>query len=645
MRVGHDRSQRSVTRAIHAPRIPSLRISFADHAKMCWLIAMRIKFPESPWIPLFAVLAALAIASPILAQGAADNLRQADADYREGVAALNRNDLRTAQSKFEQVIRLAPAAEQGHSALGAVLEREGQMAAAIDEFQKALNSRPGDAAARLSLAGAYERTGAAAKAVPLYAEAVAAARAQKQPVAAGVLASYARVLAATGQPAAAIARMTEAVAEQARNPQLRDDLGSLYAQAQDWTHAEQEFAEAIRLKPDLAAAHLHLGFVLQAEQKGDAVQQWLQACKLAPGDAKIALAAGKAVADAGQDDQALPILERAHELEPRSTAAAYQLALVLQRGNRVDEAIKLLKSVVQAEPDNSDALVNLGLALSQAHQARDAVPFLQRAIALKPADTTAHQDLAAAYLQGNETADAIVELQAALQLSPDSPQLHYNLGAAYKLQDDAAHAIPELEMAAKLDPSRYEPNYVLGVLYMQDARYEEAASRLEASLKLHPGNGDGWAMLGSVYNKLDRLPEAVNALQEAIRQLPDEADPHLTLAAVLTRQKQTAEAAEERKTAASLMRAHMNYQRAEVATNSGKSLLKDGKLDDAVVEFRNAISFDPAYAEAHAELAGALQKQGMTAEAAAERACATALVSSAPESQHAQGVPAACAKQ
>jgi len=152
-------------------------------------------------------------------------------------------------------------------------------------------------------------------------------------------------------------------------------------------------------------------------------------------------------------------------------------------------------------------------------------------------------------------------------------------------------------------------------------------------------------MLGSVYNKLDRLPEAVNALQEAIRQLPDEADPHLTLAAVLTRQKQTAEAAEERKTAASLMRAHMNYQRAEVATNSGKSLLKDGKLDDAVVEFRNAISFDPAYAEAHAELAGALQKQGMTAEAAAERACATALVSSAPESQHAQGVPAACAKQ
>jgi cytochrome c-type biogenesis protein CcmH/NrfG len=202
-----------------------------------------------------------------------------------------------------------------------------------------------------------------------------------------------------------------------------------------------------------------------------------------------------------------------------------------------------------------------------------------------------------------------VELEAALKLSPDSPQLHYNLGAAYKIQDDAAHAIPELEAAAKLDPTAYEPQYLLGVLAMQQARYENAATRLEASLKLHPQNGDGWATLGSVYNKLDRLPEAVAALREAIRQLPGQSDPHLTLAAVLAKQNQSAEAAEERKVAAGLMRAHMNHQRAEVATNSGKSLMANGRIDDAVIELRNAIGFDPGYAEAHAELGKALAKR------------------------------------
>jgi hypothetical protein len=55
--------------------------------------------------------------------------------------------------------------------------------------------------------------------------------------------------------------MKEAVAAQPGNAQQRDDLGTLYAQARDRPHAEQAFSEAIRLQPELAAAHLHLGFV------------------------------------------------------------------------------------------------------------------------------------------------------------------------------------------------------------------------------------------------------------------------------------------------------------------------------------------------------------------------------------------------
>jgi tetratricopeptide (TPR) repeat protein len=602
-------------------------------------MAVRFHFPEFLSPVVLATLASTMIATGATAQAPSESLKQADAAYREGVAALTRNDLRTAQSKFEDVVRLAPSAEQGHSALGAVLLREGKHPAAIAELQKALAIKANDSLAQLNLADAYEQTGAPAKAVPLYARAVASARAQKHPVAPEVLVSYAHALAASGQSNAATDRMKEAIAADPGNVQNRDFLGSLYAHAEDWAHAEQELIEAIRRKPDFAIAHMHLGFVLQAEQKPGASEQWLQAYKLDTGNPGIALLVGNALADAGQDEQALPILEQAHALARQDAAVDYPLAMVLQRLNRVDEAIPLFKTVVEAQPTNADALINLGLALSQAHEAREGIPYLQRAVQLRPDNATAHQDLAAAFLQDNETEAAIVELKAALKLTPDSSLLHYNLGTAYKLQDDAAHAIPELETAEKLDPARYEPKYVLGVLFMQQAHYEEAASRLEESLKLHPENGDGWATLGSVYNKLDKLPEAEHALQEAIRQLPNQADPHLTLAAVLVKQNQTARAAEERKAAATLMRMHMNSQRAEVATNSGKSLLKDGKLEEAVVEFRNAIEFDPGFAEAHAQLANALEKQGKAAEASTERDRAKALASPAPESQNAQPGP------
>jgi tetratricopeptide (TPR) repeat protein len=580
---------------------------------------MRFRLPH-----ILLLLAGIAGATAYSQEPSA-SLRQADADYRAGVEALNHNDLKTAQSKFESVVRLAPAAEQGHSALGAVLVREGQWAAGTRELEKALALKPNDSAAQLNLAMVYAQSGAASEAIPLFQKLDAEAHKTKHPLDPAVQAAYARSLARSGETRRAVSEMKEALAQDSRNAELHDELGSLYAMQKDWAPAEQEFSEAVRLKDDLASAHLHLGLVLQAEQKPGAIEECAKAYALAPGDPAVALTAGKALADAGRDSEAVPILEHAVELQPKSADAAYQLAIVLQRVDRVPEAIDLLKRVVHSEPANAAALTNLGMALAQMHKATEGIPFLKKAVTIDPSDPTAHQDLAAAYIQINQIEDAVAELKVAIRLSPDSPQLHYDLGTAYKLQDDATDAIPELETAAKLNPAGYEPPYVLGLLYLQVGRYQEAAQQLEVSLKLHPQNGEAWATLGSVYSKLDRLPEAASALRKAIEQMPDQSDSHLLLASVLVKQNDTAGAAAERKVAADLMRKHMNLQRAEVATNSGKSLLASGKIDDAIVQFRDALSFDPSYTEAHLKLAEALDKQGKTAEAAAERAQAEKL--------------------
>jgi tetratricopeptide (TPR) repeat protein len=93
----------------------------------------------------------------------------------------------------------------------------------------------------------------------------------------------------------------------------------------------------------------------------------------------------------------------------------------------------------------------------------------------------------------------------------------------------------------------------------------------------------------------------------------------LTLAAVLTKQNQPVEAAAERKKAADLMRNNMNRQRAEVATNAGNSQLRSGDVEGSITQFRDALSYDANYAEAHIGLADALDRQGKTGEAAAER--------------------------
>jgi tetratricopeptide (TPR) repeat protein len=154
---------------------------------------------------------------------------------------------------------------------------------------------------------------------------------------------------------------------------------------------------------------------------------------------------------------------------------------------------------------------------------------------------------------------------------------------------------------------------------MQAGRYADASREMNTSLKLRPQNSDGWATLGSVDEKLNKLPEAVEALQEAIRQDPSQSDAHLTLASVLAKENQPNEARAERRKAADLMRAHMNLQRAEVATNAGNALLKSGDIAGSILQFQDALSYDANYSDAHLGLSKALERQGKATQAAAER--------------------------
>ena len=74
----------------------------------------------------------------------------------------------------------------------------------------------------------------------------------------------------------------------------------------------------------------------------------------------------------------------------------------------------------------------------------------------------------------------------------------------------------------------------------------------------------------------------------------------------------------------------MSRQRATVSTNSGNALLQKGQITEAIERYRQAISEDATYAEAHRALATALGRQGDTTEAAAERQKADDLDKSQP---------------
>ena len=165
---------------------------------------------------------------------------------------------------------------------------------------------------------------------------------------------------------------------------------------------------------------------------------------------------------------------------------------------------------------------------------------------------------------------------------------------------------------------------------MQQGNFAEAQAQLERTLALNPNNGEAWSLLGSVYKQSGNNPKAIEALRRAIPLLPDQPSPHITLAAILAQGGDTSGATAERKLAADLSRTAVAHQRAAFALDSGRTLLKQGKLPEATTQLRIATAADPTNPEAHTLLAEALTRQNQTAEAALERSKATTLTTTKP---------------
>jgi tetratricopeptide (TPR) repeat protein len=339
----------------------------------------------------------------------------------------------------------------------------------------------------------------------------------------------------------------------------------------------------------------------------------------------VELLLGRALSTLHEHQEALSHLHLACTLHPeqRGGSEEYALALALQASGDSAGALPWFAAVAEdphalSATDNSP-LINHALARVQTGDASGAVPLYARALALGPDSTTLREDYGAAYLQQNEVDSALKQFRAGLALDPDSALLHYDLGLGLKLQDKLSDAIPEFEKAAALDPGLPDPPFTLGIIYMQQGRFTDAAASLRRVLKLQPENGDAWALLGSVLKDSDPPDQAIDALEQAIKLEPDQPSLHIQLAAVEITQGEREQALAERKLAAQLSRVATDRQRASFSLRSGRALLSQGKVADAIIQLKNAVDAQPTLAEPHQLLADAYSRQGQAAAAALER--------------------------
>src|SRR5262245_55788689 len=145
-------------------------------------------------------------------------------------------------------------------------------------------------------------------------------------------------LSSAGKHSEAVAKFNEAIAVNATCYDCYNNIGYSYAQLKDWDKAEAAYKKSTELKPDDATAHSGLATVYNAERKFDlAAEEGAKATQLS---STLSAGGGGGSAD-----------------------AQYNQGVILWNAGKIADAKKAFESAVAANPNHAEAHYQLGMAL------------------------------------------------------------------------------------------------------------------------------------------------------------------------------------------------------------------------------------------------------------------------------------------
>ncbi len=170
----------------------------------------------------------------------------------------------------------------------------------------------------------------------------------------------------------------------------------------------------------------------------------------APKDARMYVIGGMFLNNVNQTAQALPILEKAHELTPEKQSVEIQLATVYINIGNIDEAVSLLKHAYEADPtyDEAKSAYITGLILAkkdaEAHKLFDPSPVFES------------ERVARAYASLKEYDKSIAILKKLVAADPKNVNLIAELAQVYYTADKITLAVETLRTITKDHPELQE---------------------------------------------------------------------------------------------------------------------------------------------------------------------------------------------
>lgn len=336
----------------------------------------------------------------------------------------------------------------------------------------------------------------------------------------------AEVAMKTGKLVEARLELQKALSLEPRNAKGNLELGLLFGQEGDLTHAEEAFRTAIREAPDWPEAHYNLGLILIADATGKrdwpaAVAEFREAVRLRSDHAEARHWLGTGLSEIGDQEGAIRELRGALAVSSVAPDIHLDLGKALEAAQRSSDAEREYREAVRLRLDYAEAETALGKLLLTAGSYLEAIEHFKRALRSNPDLLAAQYGLARGLLKLGRSAEASLALRQVAILSKKVEQAvrstrlsNEGLDAAHR--GDTKTAINLLRVALDLQPDNALAHYNLGLVLADNGEFVAGTAQVVEAISLAPLEPRFYASLGRVWRQNGDVQHARAAFERTL---------------------------------------------------------------------------------------------------------------------------------
>ena len=426
----------------------------------------------------------------------ADNPGSAPGFETLGAVLALQGELGAAIENLEQAVELNPQQATAFTKLGDIALALGQDSKAVAYFKRAIESVPGDRRAHQRLGLHYERLGDVPRAI----EHLELGIAGTPPSYLGVKLNLARLYSLDGQHERNIELLEPWAGDLGSLPEVHRAIGGAYYGAGN---------------QDLAVRHLRATMLL------------------VPDDIRAFRVLGDALAATGDTDLAVTTYRA---LVERSKAAPFTynaLGALLHGLGRTGQAESVFRELIQRHPGEADGYFHLGSLYGFQRRYDDALEVFQRGLKRQPDSPVLLRGASSAALRAGDADGALRFADRLLEVGPDSALDAFNRGMILEQLAEPETAADAYRQALELAGNYWPAMNNLAVILLNAGETDEALAIAQDAAVIAGEQGNVMHTLGWAQHAKGRLGDAVLTLQKAVALRPESAVTHYRLGRAL----------------------------------------------------------------------------------------------------------------